>query len=308
MSEPRLTRTYLAVPGHRGRHVQNAAASTAADAVFMDLEDAVPPAEKEAALNAAVEALSSLDWGSKTVAVRLNASDSPTIEQEISRLANLDRLDAVILPKAERVSDVTTLSQLLRRAAPARAVPIEIELLIETALGLVNVEALAAADPQIRALHFGCGDFAASIGARSPEIGASPPGYKHAGSAADGYPATALDLFAYPMMRLLVAARAFGLRAIDGPCGAIRDIRATELSAVKAAAMGFDGKQVIHPIQIEPTRDAFVPSAQELAYARRVIAEMDAAERAGMGAVTVDGQMIDYANLRMIRRVLRSAP
>jgi malyl-CoA/(S)-citramalyl-CoA lyase len=114
-----------------------------------------------------------------------------------------------------------------------------------------------------------------------------------------------LDLFAYPMMRLLVAARAFGLRAIDGPCGAFRDEVTTAATAMKAASMGFDGKQVIHPSQIEPTRKAFVPSDQELTDARRTIAAMEAAERAGQGAVTLDGKMIDYANLRMVQRLLR---
>jgi malyl-CoA/(S)-citramalyl-CoA lyase len=304
MTTPRVTRTYLAVPAHRARMVQGAAAS-AADAVFMDLEDAVPLAEKAAALQEAVTALTTLDWGRKTVAVRLNAVDSPTIRAEIAQLAGLARLDAVILPKAERVADVATIGSWIRDASASRAKPVEMELLIETALGLVNVEALATADPLVAALHLGVGDFAASIGARSAEIGASPAAYQHVGSAADGHPRVPLDLFAYPMMRLLVAARAFGLRAIDGPCGAFRDEVTTAATAMKAASMGFDGKQVIHPSQIEPTRKAFVPSDQELADARRTIAAMEAAERAGQGAVTLDGKMIDYANLRMVQRLLR---
>jgi malyl-CoA/(S)-citramalyl-CoA lyase len=202
------------------------------------------------------------------------------------------------------VADIAQIGRWITEAAGTRAAPAEIELLIETARGLINVEALAAADPLVTALHLGVGDFAASIGARSAEIGASPPGYRHVGSAADGHPQTPLDLFAYPMMRLLVAARAFGLRAIDGPCGAFRDAVATSATAAKAAAMGFDGKQVIHPSQIEATRNAFIPSDDELAYAERVIAAMEEAERNGQAAVTVDGKMVDYANLRMIRRLM----
>jgi malyl-CoA/(S)-citramalyl-CoA lyase len=303
MTTPRLTRTYLAVPAHRVRMVQGAAAS-AADAVFMDLEDAVPPAEKAAALAAAATALTDLDWGAKTVVVRLNAIDSPSIRQEIERLGGIKRLDAFIVPKAENVADVTTISRWVTDAKGVRDTPVELELLIETARGLVNVEALAASDPSVTALHLGVGDFAASIGARSAEIGASPSGYKHVGNASDGHPQVPLDLFAYPMMRLLVAARAFGLRAIDGPCGAFRDPIATASTAMKAASMGFDGKQTIHPSQIEATRDAFVPSDDELAYAARAIAAMEEAERNGQGAVTVDGKMVDYANLRMIRRLM----
>ena len=303
MSHPRLTRSYLAVPAHRARLVQNAAAS-AADAVFLDLEDAVPPAEKAAALAAAAAALTTHDWGNKTVAVRLNAIDSPSVQDEIARLGGIRRLDGFIIPKAETVVDIARISRWISAAAGTRGAPAEMELLIETARGLVNVEALAAADPLVTALHLGVGDFAASIGARSAEIGASPSQYKHVGSATDGHKETPLDLFAYPMMRVLVAARAFGLRAIDGPCGAFRDAVATQAAAAKAAAMGFDGKQVIHPSQIEATRNAFIPTDEELANAERVIAAMEEAERNGQAAVTVDGKMVDYANIRMIRRLM----
>jgi malyl-CoA/(S)-citramalyl-CoA lyase len=304
MTVERLTRTYLAVPAHRIKMVHGAA-SSAADAVFMDLEDAVPPAEKASALAAAAGALAELEWGQKTVAVRLNAIDSASIQEEISRLGGVKRLDAFIIPKAETVADVAQISRWISAAAGKRVAPVEVELLIETARGLVNVDSLAAMGGLVTALHLGVGDFAASIGARSAEIGASPSGYRHVGSAADGHPAVPLDLFAYPMMRLLVAARAFGLRAIDGPCGAFRDSVATQATAAKAAAMGFDGKQVIHPSQIELTRDAFIPSDEELAYADRAIAAMEDAERNGQGAVTVDGKMVDYANIRMIRRLKR---
>jgi malyl-CoA/(S)-citramalyl-CoA lyase len=306
MSAPRLTRSYLAVPAHRARLVQNAAASSA-DAVFMDLEDAVPIAEKAAALEAAADALTALDWGRKAVAVRLNAIDSPSIQHEIERLGGIKRLDALIIPKAEAISDVAKISQWIIAAAGQRDAPVEMELLIETARGLVNVDQLAASGGLVSALHLGVGDFAASIGARSAEIGASPPGYRHVAGAAEDYQEIPLDLFAYPMMRVLVAARAFGLRVIDGPCGAFRDAKATAATARKAAAMGFDGKQVIHPSQIEITRDAFIPSDEEIAYAHRAIAALEEAERNGHGAVTVDGKMIDYANIRMIKRLLSFA-
>lgn len=303
MIDQRPARVYLAVPAHRSEMVAKAAVS-AADAVFLDLEDAVPPSEKNAALEKAIESLCSLDWGKKLVAVRLNAIDSPFIAHEIRALAALPRLDSVIVPKAERPSDICRIADQLRAAAPDRAKPMALELLIETALGLVNADSLAGSHSSVGALHLGVGDFAASIGARSSEIGASPEGYRHVGSAQSGYPSVPLDLFAYPMMRVLVAARAFGLRAIDGPCGAFRDARLTESSARKAAAMGFDGKQVIHPDQIEPTLRAFRPSDGELAHARKVVQTMEEAEALGKGAVTLDGKMIDYANVRMARRII----
>jgi malyl-CoA/(S)-citramalyl-CoA lyase len=293
---PRVTRTYLAVPAHRARLVQSAAASLA-DAVLLDLEDAVPPPEKATALGDAAAALANLDWGRKTVAVRLNAVGSDTQADEIRRLATLPRLDAFLVPKAETTAEVASVRTKIAQAAGTRPAP-ELELLIETARGLINVDSLAA-EPGVTALHLGVGDLAASLGARTADIGLSPPTYKHLD--------TPLDLFAYPMMRLLVAARAFGLRAIDGPCGAYKDPALTRATAIKAAAMGFDGKQVIHPTQIEPTRDAFIPSAAEIDYAKRVATAMDNAGRDGLAAVTVDGKMIDLANLRMIRRILELA-
>nr|WP_276575819.1 CoA ester lyase [Bradyrhizobium zhengyangense] len=294
----------MAVPAHRSEMVVKAADS-AADAVFMDLEDAVPPSEKKTALDEAVRSLTSLNWEEKLVAVRLNRVDSPFIEREIRALAALPRLDSVIVPKAERASDICGIADGLRAAAPDRAKPIELELLIETALGLVNVDLLAASHSSVGALHLGVGDFAASIGARSSGIGASPEGYRHVGSAQSGYPNVPLDLFAYPMMRVLVAARAFGLRAVDGPCGAFRDAKMTASSALKAAAMGFDGKQVIHPSQIEPTLNAFRPSDDELTCARRIVEAMAQAEARGTGAVTLDEKMIDYANVRMAQRIIK---
>jgi malyl-CoA/(S)-citramalyl-CoA lyase len=303
MTAQHLTRTYLAVPAHRARMVQNAAAS-AADAVFLDLEDAVPPAEKAAALDAAVTSLTSHDWGTKHITVRLNSIETPSIRHEIERLACITRLDAFLIPKAEAVTEITSIGRWIAEARGTRQKPVAMELLIETARGLINVEALAAADPLVTALHLGVGDFAASIGARGSDVGISPSGYRHVGSAADGHPEVPLDLFAYPMMRLLVAARAFGLRAIDGPCGAFRDTVATAASARKAAAMGYDGKQTIHPSQIEATRDAFIPSEAELASAERMLAAFKEAERNGQGAVTVDGKMVDYANIRMIKRLM----
>jgi malyl-CoA/(S)-citramalyl-CoA lyase len=185
MMASRLTRSYLAVPAHRTRLVQNAAASSA-DAVFMDLEDAVPPDQKSAALEAAAAALTEYDWGDKAVAVRVNAIDSPSIRTEIARLGGFARLDALIVPKAESVADVVAIGRWIAGAMGSRQAPVAMELLIETARGLVNVEALAAADPLVTALHLGVGDFAASIGARSAEIGASPPAYRHVGGASEG--------------------------------------------------------------------------------------------------------------------------
>ncbi|CDY78891.1 Malyl-CoA lyase [Caballeronia glathei] len=301
----RLTRTVLAVPANRRRMVESAARSTA-DAIFLDLEDAVPETEKADALQGASSALQELDWGDKTVLVRVNAYGSRFIEEEIRELAPLARLDSIIVPKAERPEHIEAIARAVHTAeGNTRRAPLAIDLLIETALGLVMVESLAQSSARVAALHLGVGDFAGSIGARSAEIGGSPDGYRQTSlSTGARYVETPLDLFAYPMMRVLVAARAFGLRAIDGPCGTYRDLTLTRAWAEKAAALGFDGKQVIHPSQIDATRDAFTPSGEDLAFAARVVDAMLQAEATGRGAVSVDGKMIDYANLRMAQRIL----
>jgi malyl-CoA/(S)-citramalyl-CoA lyase len=298
-------RSYLATPAHQGRMVSSAAAS-AADAVFLDLEDAVPASEKAAALRSAVTLLQELDFGTRHVAVRINTRDSGLAAGEIEALKDCGRLNAVILPKAEKEDDIRFVQDAIGHPQNAKSPAIAIELLIETAMGLMRVDQLAA-HPAVTALHLGVGDLAASLGARSAEVGASPPGYRHAKRENDGLVTASLDFFAYPMMRVLVAARAFGRLAIDGPCGAFKDADLTQASATKAAAMGFDGKQVIHPGQIEATNAAFTPDPQEVADAKALLTAFAAATAEGRGAVTHHGKMIDFVNERMARRIIMLA-
>lgn len=303
----RTTRTVLAVPGHRLNMLQSAAAC-AADAVFIDLEDAVPLDRKDEALRTAVQALAELDWGDKTVTVRINANERGIDENEVQTLtAEAPRLDSILVPKVESVDVVAQVEQLLS-ARPGSFAPLEIEALIETARGLVNVDSIAGSSSRLTALHFGVGDFSASIGARNVEIGGTHAGYAVTlKDETDHYTATPLDLWTYPMMRILVAARAFGLRAIDGPCGAFRDMTLTRAWALKAAAMGYDGKQVIHPGQIEPTRSAFSPTDEEVRAARRTVEALEAAQAAGLAAISLDGKLVDFANVRMAQRILAMA-
>ncbi len=298
-------RSYLTTPAHRERMVASAARSEA-DAIFLDLEDAVPVGMKGEALKGAVACLGQIDFDQKHVSVRINAVSGGLAADELQALGACPRLDAVIVPKAESETEINEVVARLGAARSASAQPVAIELLIETALGLVMVERLAA-HPAVGALHLGVGDFAASLGARSAEIGASPEGYRHVSRESGEPVSTPLDFFAYPMMRILVAARAYGRMAIDGPCGAFQDEILSSASASKAAAMGFDGKQVIHPAQIAGANLAFTPGATEQASARALLAALDAAGGDGQGAVTHEGRMIDYANVRMARRILALA-
>ncbi|WP_144146876.1 HpcH/HpaI aldolase/citrate lyase family protein [Paraburkholderia sp. BCC1884] len=301
----RVTRTFLAVPANHRRMVESAARSTA-DAVFLDLEDAVPQGQKEAALLGAIEAINELDWGQKSVSVRINEPGSGSIETEVARLLkSAPRLDTLLIPKVEQTGHVDSLVSMIDRHGQHRTTPIRLEIMIETALGLANCEQIAGHSELIESLHFGVGDFSASIGAKGVDIGLSHPAYQLTSRSPQGdCSSTALDMWAYPMMRILVAARAHRLRAIDGPCGAFRDADLTRALAIKAASMGFDGKQVIHPCQIDATRSAFVPGDDEIRDARRVIAALVEAEKEGRGAVQVDGKLVDYANIRMAQRVI----
>lgn len=293
----RITRTYLAVPAHQEKLVTSAARSDA-DAVFLDLEDAVPETMKAAALGAAVRAINELDWGDKVVVVRVNGT-GPRQRNEIDTLVRFaTRLNGVLLPKVESAQEVVAIQHQVDGTSVA------IEAMIETAKGLVFCEQIAAAGGSLEALHFGVGDFGASIGAKGVEIGLSHPQYLMTSRAESGYADTALDMWAYPMMRILVAARAFGLRAIDGPCGAFRDATLSESSALKAAAMGYDGKQVIHPLQLAFTNRAFTPSEEEYVAAQRIVAALAEAELEGRGAVQLDGKLVDYANIRMAKKVV----
>lgn len=304
----RITRSFLAVPATQERMIANAAASDA-DAVFIDLEDTVPLDQKEIALDSAIRALNVLDWGNKTVCVRVNVPGSDTVAREIRRLASeVRRLDTLLIPKCESAADVAKIEELLRPFNAVREVPVRLELLIETAKGVAYCESIAAQSTLTEALHFGVGDFSASLGARGVDIGISPPNYRMTSVSEDGRTATTpMDLWMYPMMRILIAARAHGLRAIDGPCGAFRDPEMTSGSALKAATMGFDGKQVIHPGQIQVTNEAFLPSEAEVVHARRVEAALAKAEAEGKGAIQVDGKLVDYANIRMAKRTLDMA-
>jgi malyl-CoA/(S)-citramalyl-CoA lyase len=301
--ENRVTRTYLAVPANQLKHVESAARSEA-DAVFLDLEDAVPESQKATALKCAIEALNNLDWNGKTVSVRVNVAGERQDAEVASLLAEAPRLDTLLVPKVESAEQIQHITRLISAAASPRARSVGIEALIETARGMAFCEQIAGASEALESLHFGVGDFAASLGTKGVEIGQSHPLYALTSRHGEGYVTTPLDMWTYPMMRILVAARAFGLRAIDGPCGAYRDITLSRQSAEKAAALGFDGKQVIHPLQLNDTAAAFLPTDAEYAMALKVIAALAEAERDGRGAVQVDGKLVDYANIRMAQRVI----
>jgi citrate lyase subunit beta/citryl-CoA lyase len=288
----RPRRTCLAVPGSSPRFLAKAR-DLAADEVFLDLEDAVAPAQKDAARAAVVQALRDGGWRAGTRAVRVNDVSTAWAYRDVIDVTEQagEFLDVVVLPKVTGPGQVTWLDLLLGQVERAMGYPaglIGIEAQIEDAEGLAAADAIAAASPRLEALVFGPADFMASIGMRSLEIGAQPAGY------AGG------DAFHYPLLRILVAARAHGLQAIDGPYAAIRDTEGLARGAASVAALGYDGKWVLHPAQVDIVNAAFSPGQQEYDQAELLLEAYDFyTNEQGRGAAMLDGQMIDEASRKL---------
>lgn len=296
---PRLQRSTLAVPGSNPGMIRKAL-ETEADVVFLDLEDAVAPADKEAARERVIEALAELDWRGcgKTVSVRINGLDTPYMYRDLVDVVERAgaRLDTVLVPKVGVPADVYLVDALLTQIEAARRIPhrIGIEVLIETALGMSNVEAIAACRGRLEAMHFGVADYAASVRARTVSIGGLNPDYPG-------------DPWHYALSRMRDACRAHGIRAIDGPFGDFKDPAGYRAAALRAAALGFEGKWAIHPSQVALANEVFTPPEGEVARARRVLGALEAAAREGRGAAQLDGKMIDAASARMAENVVRMA-
>lgn len=291
----RPRRTELAVPGSNPRFIARAVASTA-DLVFLDLEDSVAPDARPEARQNIISALRSYDWGATLRAVRVNATNSPWFYDDLITVVEGagEQLDVVILPKVNLPGDVYMLDMLLTQIETKLGFtrPIAIEAQIETAQGMVHVEQIATASRRLEALIFGPGDYAASLGVPVLAIG---------GQVAE-YPG---HLWHAALSRIVVAAKAAGLLAIDGPFGAYQDLEGLRASARLARLLGCDGKWAIHPSQIDPIATIFAPTEAELARARRIVERYAQATGAeARGAVVLDGEMIDAASLRMAERVL----
>ena len=287
----RPRRSVLAVPGSSPRMLAKAA-TLPADEVFLDLEDAVADPAKAEARENVVRAIAEGDWGDRLLAVRINAMRSPwyrdDLDAVLSRAAR--RLDAVIVPKVETAEQVRDLAGVMTAAGSGAALEVQ----IETALGLMNVEAIAAGSDRLAALHFGPADMSASLGM---------PALTAGGLAAD-YPG---DQWHAVLVRILVAARANGLQALDGPHLALGDPDGLRAAALRVRVLGYDGKWAIHPAQLEVINEAFSPTEEEVERAREILAALEAASTAGVGAVRHGGEMLDEANRRMAERVLARA-
>jgi citrate lyase subunit beta / citryl-CoA lyase len=290
----RARRTCHAVPGSSERFLAKAA-QLPADEVFLDLEDAVAPNEKDRARELVVGALEEQRFQAPTVVVRVNGTDTPHYYKDLVAVVEQagDRIDAIMLPKVRTPGDVEMTDKLLTQIELATGLEprrIGIEAQIEDAAGLIAAEAIAAASPRMETLIFGPGDYSAAVGIPITTIGGAP----------DGYPGDHLN---YVYSKLVVAARAAGIQAIDGPYAAVSDLDGLRTRSRLARALGLDGKWTIHPGQIEIVNDVFTPTREEWERAEAMLAAYDEAHDEGRGAAMFDGEMIDEANRKMAERL-----
>ena len=308
----RLNRSELAVPGSQPQMFEKAAKS-AADVIFLDLEDAVAPDEKAHARKNIIKALNEMDWGTKTMSVRINGLDTHYMYRDVVDVVEQagERLDLIMVPKVGTAADVYAVDMMVTQIEAAKGYKkrIGFEHIIETALGMQNVSAIAAASKRNESLHFGVADYAASTRARTTIIGGVNPDYAVlTDPLADGSREVHWgDMWHYALARMVVAARANGLRPIDGPFGDFQDPDGFRAAAKRAAALGCEGKWAIHPKQIALANEVMSPSAAEVTRANRILEAMKVAEAEGKGAVSLDGRLIDYASIRQAEVLVSKA-
>ena len=306
----RLHRSELAVPGSNIRMLEKAP-SLGADIVMLDLEDAVAPADKERARTNIIDALREQDWSNCSVSLRINGLDTHYCYRDIVDVIEEagQYVDTVVIPKASCAGDVHLVATLLTQIEDARRIGrrIGLAVLIETAIGMVKCDEIAAACPErMEAMIFGVADYAASLQSHTTSIGGANPEYailtdpngsgdrdRHWG-----------DQWHYALSRIAVVCRAYGLRPIDGPFGDFTDPAGYLASARRAAVLGYEGKWAIHPSQIELANEVFTPDEHLVEKTHRIIAAMTEAAADGKGAVSLDGRLIDAASIRMAETLL----
>ena len=314
----RLHRSELAVPGSEAKLFEKAAASDA-DIIFLDLEDAVAPDMKDEARRYVIEGLNDIDWSGHTITVRINGLDTHYMYRDVVDVIEQagQHLDMIMIPKVGTAADVYALDMLVTQVEDAMGLTkrIGFSLIIETALGMANVHEIAGASRRTEALHFGVADYAASTKARTTNIGGVNPNYSvltdPIGGDDDGDGGERLthwgDMWHYAIARMVVAARANGLRPVDGPFGDFKDADGYRAAAFRASTLGCEGKWAIHPSQIGLANEVFSPSDEEVTKAKRIIEAMAEATKAGQGAVTLDGRLIDIASIKQAEVMVRKA-
>lgn len=294
-------RSNLSVPGHV-KKMHDKAQDSRADVIMLDLEDSVPVNEKEKARRQVIDSLLNLDWSNKTVTVRINSLDTPFAYRDLMEVVEEAGhvIDAVVLPKVNHAGDIFFADRMLDgiEMSKKREQPVGIEASIETAEGLTQADAIAAASKRLVSLVFGIADYSASIGARLVSISG------HGEKEEELYPG---HRWHFPLSKMVMHAKAHASLAIDAPYGNFKDLDGLRRSAVMACALGCDGKWAIHPSQIDIINEVFTPSAEEIALAAKVIEANAQASAEGRGAIAVEGRMVDQATVRLATQLWAQA-
>ncbi len=302
----RPNRCQLFGPGSRPALFKKMAAS-AADVINLDLEDSVAPDDKPEARRNIIAAIGDIDWGKKTLSVRINGLDTPFWYRDVVDLLEnaSDRLDQIMIPKVGCAADIYAVDALVSsiEAAKGRRRRISLEVIIETAAGIAHVEEIAAASPRLQAMSLGAADFAASMGMQTTGIGGTQDNYYMVRDGQKYWP----DPWHWAQAAIVAACRTHGVLPVDGPFGDFSDDEGFRAQALRSATLGMVGKWAIHPKQVALANEVFTPSEAAVAEAREILAAMAEAQRTGQGAAVYKGRLVDLASIRQAEVIVRQA-
>ena len=302
----RPNRCQLFGPGSRPALFEKMAAS-AADVINLDLEDSVAPSDKDTARQNVIQAISEVDWGTKTLSVRINGLDTPYWYRDVVDLLERagDRLDQIMIPKVGTGGDIYAVDALVTaiETAKGRTKPIDFEVIIESAAGIAHVEDIAAASPRLVAMSLGAADFAASMGMATTGIGGTQDDYY---MLKDGQRHWS-DPWHWAQAAIVAACRTHGLLPVDGPFGDFSDDEGYRAQARRSAVLGMVGKWAIHPKQIALANEIFTPSEEAVSEAREILAAMEEAKAKGEGATVYKGRLVDIASIKQAEVIVRQA-
>ena len=303
----RLNRSELAVPGSRIDFFEKAAQSEA-DVIFLDLEDSVSVNKKLSAREKVIEAVNDINWREKTLSIRVNSYDTKFFSEDIEKIMRYTspRLDLLMFPKVNNEKEIYKFDKLVNSYEKKfkRKKKIGFEIIIESTLGLININEIALASKRNEALHFGSADFAASLGAKTNNIGGVNKNYGILDRSEQKRNFFLNDLWHSALFKIVLTAHAYGLRAVDCPFGDFSDELGFNYAAKSSYTMGFDGKMVIHPSQIKISNKIFSPTEKEILDARGILEQMKLAEKKGKGAIAFNGKLLDIVSIRQARNIL----
>ena len=302
----RPNRCQLFGPGSRPAIFEKMAASEA-DVINLDLEDAVAPDDKAEARKNITQAIGDVDWGNKTLSVRINGLDTPYWYQDVVEVLEncSDRIDQIMIPKVGCAADVYAVDALVTgiEAAKGRTKPINIEVIIETAAGIAHVEEIAAASTRMVAMSLGAADFAASMGMQTTGIGGTQENYYMHREGQKYWS----DPWHWAQAAIVAACRTHGVLPVDGPFGDFSDDDGFRAQALRSATLGMVGKWAIHPKQVALANEVFTPSEEAVTEAREILAAMEEAQKTGSGAAVYKGRLVDIASVRQAEVIVRQA-